>query len=215
MTTLKQRTKSVYIDGLCGHIESMVSLPQYDDAPYTMIICHPHPLHQGTMHNKVVTTLAKTGDALNMHTIRFNFRGVGKSAGTFADGIGETDDVRSVLKWSQTHHPEHNIILAGFSFGSYVACRAAGDINPTALITVAPAVTRQDYGHYPEFNGPWHIIFGEKDALTALDKATHWAHRHTQQPYTSVIPDACHFFHGKLDALERTITEHLTSVIAI
>ena len=91
----------------------------------------------------------------------------------------------------------------------------AGDINPTALITVAPAVTRQDYAHYPEFNGPWHVIFGEKDALTALDKATHWAHRHIQQPNINVIQDACHFFHGKLDVLERTITAQLTRVITI
>ena len=114
MTTLKQRTKFVYIDGVCGHIESMVSLPQCNCIPYTMIICHPHPLHQGTMHNKVVTTLAKSGDALNMQTIRFNFRGVGNSAGTFADGIGEADDVRSVLNGHKHITPSTTLFLLVF-----------------------------------------------------------------------------------------------------
>ena len=214
MTTLKQRTRLVNIEGACGHLESMVSEAQQSNCAYTMIICHPHPLHLGTMHNKVVTTLAKSGDLLNMHTIRFNFRGVAGSAGAFADGIGEAEDVLSVLQWSQAQNPQHEIILAGFSFGSYVACSVAGHINPKALITVAPAVTRQDYAHYPAFNGPWHVIFGEKDTLTPLEDAKRWIHQHTRKPKMSVIPDACHFFHGKLDMLERCITEHLTGVIA-
>src|SRR5579883_2897349 len=105
-----------------GVLEILTS-PAQENIPeknITAIICHPHPLHGGTMTNKVVTTLAKTFRDLGMRTVRFNFRGVGKSEGAFAEGIGETDDLLAVVKWAQTTCSNDKLWLAGFSFGAFV-----------------------------------------------------------------------------------------------
>lgn len=208
MTTVRQRTHACVISGPAGNLQAMVSAPQYP-ANYTCIISHPHPLHQGTMHNKVVTTTAKACDALNMHTIRFNFRGVGDSAGHFDNGVGECDDLRAVYHWAQSNLPEQPIIFAGFSFGSYVSARTASSEAPTALITIAPAVSNQDYAQHPEYSGPWQVILADQDTITPIEAAQTWLAKQPHQPHVHIIEGACHFFHGKLDILEQTIQQFL------
>ena len=161
------------------------------------------------MHNKVVTTTAKACDALNMHTIRFNFRGVGDSAGEFDNGVGECDDLRAVQQWAQLNLPDQPIIFAGFSFGSYVSARTASSEAPTALITIAPAVSNQDYAQHPEYSGPWQVILADQDTITPIEAAQTWLATQPHQPHVHIIEGACHFFHGKLDILEQTIQQFL------
>ena len=110
-----------------------------------MVVCHPHPLHGGTMQNKVVTTLARCAEELGMPSLRFNFRGVGASAGAFDEGRGETDDALAAVATARQRWPDAALWLAGFSFGGYVALRASttrGVGEVSRLVTIAPAFTR-------------------------------------------------------------------------
>ncbi|MEE3003264.1 MAG: alpha/beta family hydrolase [Pseudomonadota bacterium] len=207
--TLAQRTTSILTEGLSGNIELMFSHPHEEDTNYTAVICHPHPLFEGSMHNKVVTTLAKCFDELGMSTIRFNFRGVGKSNGKFDNAKGECDDLHAVIKWSQQESFGKKYFLAGFSFGSYICAKTAHEIKPEALITVAPAVLKQDYSQYPIATCPWWVIQGDEDEITSADAVFSWAKNHPNKPNIIKIRGASHFFHGKLGIVEDELSSAL------
>jgi len=128
------------LPGPAGDLEVLTTSPA--EAKAVAIICHPHPLFSGTMHNKVVSTLAKTCQELGLRTVRFNFRGVGKSTGTFAEGVGEADDLFAIIQWVQHVCPAEKIWLAGFSFGAAVSIYAATKIHVEKLISIAPPVSR-------------------------------------------------------------------------
>src|SRR5262245_17371247 len=138
-----------FITGQAGQIETIVSppLPAADQPKKIIaIICHPHPLYGGTMNNKVVTTIARALYDLHIWTVRFNFRGIGKSEGSYANGMGEIQDLTAVLAWVREHFPDYEIWLAGFSFGAYIATSVAAHEKEIAqLITIAPAVTHFDF----------------------------------------------------------------------
>lgn len=203
---LSTRIAQTFIEGPIGKIEAIYSKPEQNKNNHVAIICHPHPLHQGTMDNKVVTTLAKTFDKLGMATIRFNFRGVGASEGKYDSAIGECDDLYAVYTWAKENLGQ-KFVLAGFSFGSYICCRTAEKISPEALVTVAPAVIKQDYAMYPNYKCPWWLIQGDDDEITPAEDVYKWAKTHHMQPSIIKIAGASHFFHGKLGELENKLTE--------
>ena len=181
-------------------------MPLEQKARAVAVICHPHPLHSGTMNNKVITTLAKIFDKIGLATIRFNFRGVGQSEGKYGNSIGECDDLLAVHSWAKKQKISNNFVLAGFSFGSYICCRASRTIAPIALITVAPAITNQDYEDYPNSDCPWWLIQGDLDEITPSNEVYEWANSKKNPPNIIKIPDASHFFHGKLGELEEKLT---------
>lgn len=203
---LSTRIAKTFVEGPVGEIETIYSRPVRSENNTVAIICHPHPLHQGTMNNKVVTTLAKTFDKLNMATVRFNFRGVGASEGKYSDAIGECDDLYAVHKWAKTNLGQ-KFLLAGFSFGSYICCRTAENICPEALVTVAPAVIKQDYENYPNYKCPWWLIQGGDDEITPAEEVYQWAKEQRMLPNIIKIPAASHFFHGKLGELENKLID--------
>src|SRR5690606_22779986 len=125
------------LDGPAGPLEVAVDLPDGDAAPRPIIavICHPLSIEGGSMHNKVVTMAARALRDLGITPVRFNFRSVGASAGTYDNGIGETDDLRAVAHWVRSQRPDSALWLAGFSFGAYVSLRAAAALEPQALIS--------------------------------------------------------------------------------
>ena len=174
------------------------------DAPLAGIalIAHPHPLQGGTLDNKVVQTLAKTFFALGYAAVRFNFRGVGGSAGTFDDGIGETDDALAVLaqprRSSATRLP---VVLAGFSFGSFVQTRVAKALDAQRLVLVGPAVRRFAVEDVP---ADTIVVHGEEDDVVPLADVLAWAR--PQQLPIIVFPGCGHFFHGRLPQLQSVIT---------
>src|SRR5471030_1423038 len=131
--------KTFFIQGPCGVIEALIHIPS-EPFHRIAVICHPHPLYGGTMHNNVVFMLAKTLQELNIATVKFNYRGVGESMGSYANGEGEADDLMAVINWLQKEYPHHLLWLAGFSFGSYIALKTAKDYIPEQLILVAPPV---------------------------------------------------------------------------
>jgi len=189
------------IDGAAGSIEVVRNVPG-PALRGIALICHPHPLQGGTLDNKVAQTLAKTFFALDYAAVRFNFRGVGQSAGTFDEGIGETDDALAVLADARARFGETlPIALAGFSFGSYVQTRVAERVSAERLVLVAPAVQR-----FPVQNvaADTIVIHGEEDDVVPLADVFAWA-RPQQLPIV-VLPGCGHFFHGRLPQLQRTIT---------
>ena len=132
---------TLLLDGPAGALEVAVDFPEPADArPLLAVVCHPLPTEGGTMHNKVVTMVARALRELGATTVRFNFRGTGGSAGAFDHGKGEREDLRAVVEWARAGHPGHALWLAGFSFGAYVSLSAAAALRPDALISIAPPV---------------------------------------------------------------------------
>ncbi len=200
---------SLVIDGPAGSIEALLEDPGADGRHFA-VVCHPHPLHGGTMHNKVVHTLARALQEQGMPTLRFNYRGVGASAGAYDDGRGETEDALAVIAWGRRRWPGAQLVLAGFSFGAAVALRAALAAGAAQLITVAPAITHP--GAAPLRPAcPWLLVAGDADDLVDFGQLRAWAAAFQPPPTLRVLAGGDHFFHGRLQELRAAVSEHLRS----
>jgi hypothetical protein len=158
------------------------------------------------MSNKVVHTLHRTFQQRGCHTIRFNFRGVGKSHGSFADGIGETEDLLAVVRWVQSEWPELPINLSGFSFGAFVSLNAVGKIPLHTLVSVAPPVEHFYFKDIiiPDF--PWVIIQPMADEVVNPNAVVEWVEKNkTDQTRLIKIQGASHFLHGKLVEMKQKL----------
>jgi len=195
------------IPGPAGALEAIVDGPVVAPAA-AAVICHPHPLHGGTMHNKVVHTLARTFTALGVACVRFNFRGVGQSEGRFADGVGEADDCVAVANWLLGAHPGLPLWLAGFSFGGGVALRAAAFLHPERLVLVAPSVTLHGFGESGT-DLPTLVVQGEVDEVVPPEAVRAWQEVKAPQADYIGLPGVGHFFHGALGTLKDTLTDAL------
>jgi len=200
------------IAGPAGTLESRLELPQ-GRLQAAALICHPHPLHGGTMDNKVVYTLARSFLMLGAAVLRFNFRGVGASAGTYADGVGELDDALAASAWLRERWPALPVYLGGFSFGAAVAVRAAVTVRPAGLVTVALPVERVE-SDVPQPGVRWLLIHGADDELVALDSLIVWLNDQVPGPALEVIAGADHFFHGKLSELKNGVTDFFSPLTA-
>ncbi len=178
------------------------------------IVCHPHPLYGGTMQNKVVTTLAKAFQFLGLTTVRFNFRGVGKSEGEFNFGNGEFDDLLAVIEWVHGEQKQQKdnpleIWLAGFSFGAYIAAKAATTLSIKKLVLVAPPVQNFPMQSLPPILCPWILVQGEMDDVALPKDVFLWAESRYPAPIILKFPQAGHFFHGQLIELRTRLEEAL------
>lgn len=162
------------------------------------IICHPHPMHGGTMHNKVVTIIERALGELGLDTLRFNFRGVGKSEGVYDEGNGEGDDLASVVAWARRVRPSDAIWLAGFSFGSYVSLRSAKRLDADALISIAPPVGRWEFDAIELPECPWLVVQGEEDEVVDPQAVFAWVDSLANPPQLVRMPETSHFFHRRL-----------------
>lgn len=193
-----------------GELEVIANAPeQLKNPPAVAIICHPHPLHGGTMNNKVVTTLARMFREIGMYTVRFNFRGVGKSTGTFDQGNGELDDLLAVIKWVNTVLPNVPITLAGFSFGSYIAAKGSLQIPTAQLVSVAPPVINFNMHELPPITCPWIVVQGDQDEIVSPAAVFEWIETRNPQPTLIRMEGAGHFFHGRLLELRERLREVL------
>ena len=199
------KTEHLLVEGPAGVIESLLDAPRDGDPAGVAVVCHPHPLHGGTMHNKVAHMLAKSFLECGYAALRFNFRGVGESHGEFADGNGEVDDVLAMIGAARDRFPELSLWLAGFSFGAAMAVRAAVRADTDGLVSVAPAAFRfaGNLDEQPEC--PWLIVHGEDDELVPIDESIEWVNRLEPGPELVVVPQTSHFFHGKLVDLRRSV----------
>ena len=202
-------TQKFFIDGPAGKLETVLGEP--DSAPKGIaVIAHPHPLHGGTMDNKVVHTLFSALLELEFITVKFNFRGVGRSEGSFGQGAGEIEDAVTVTQMirNQFSHQITNIplLLAGFSFGGAVQLHAAEKLAPEFLLLVAPSVVNLRAPPVPETARYTLIIHGDKDDVVLPEAVLGWAEA-AMQPVL-IVPGAEHFFHGKLALLKRLVLDH-------
>ena len=202
--------EALSIAGPAGILEALLEIPEGKDFSRIAVICHPHPLHHGSMLNKVVHTVSRAMLDLGTPALRFNFRGVGASDGAYAEGIGETDDALAACEWMRSRYGGAGLVLAGFSFGAIVACNAAVDARPAHLIAIAPPANRGRKlldGRRPE--GPWTIIQGDADGVVASDEVAAWVAEFSPPPELVLLSGVDHFFHGNLTLLRRTIVERL------
>jgi alpha/beta superfamily hydrolase len=186
------------IDGPSGALEVQIDQPEQANA--VAVIAHPHPLYGGTLDNKVVQTLAKAYTDVGAIAVRFNFRGVGASAGTYAEGIGEVEDFLTVLAWARTTFAPDRVAYAGFSFGAFVAGTAAAREEPAQMTLIAPPA-----GKFPlrPANADTLVLHGEVDDVVPLTAVLDWAR--PQELPVIVIPGADHFFHRRLHILRRLV----------
>jgi alpha/beta superfamily hydrolase len=201
--------ESVFVSGPAGPLAALVEVPAGYDGRRCAVICHPHPLYGGTMTNKVVHMTARALQERGYATLRFNFRGVGASAGTFDDGIGETDDALAACDYAAARWPGASLTLAGFSFGSYVAFRVALQRDVHQLLLIAPPVKRFGFGTTELPRAPWVVIQGDADDVVECSDVTAWVHSLSAPPRLEIIAGAEHFFHGRLTDLRSVVQANL------
>jgi alpha/beta superfamily hydrolase len=188
-----------FLRGPAGAIECATDVPAAEEERAgVVIICHPHPLHGGTMHNKVVTIMERSMRELGLRTVRFNFRGAGESEGEHDDSYGETDDLFAVVEWVRRTRPNDDLWLAGFSFGCYVAVRAALNLDCGQLISIAPPVDRYPFDALGRPECPWLVIQGDEDEVVNIEFVRRWADALKPPPEFVVMREADHFFHRRL-----------------
>jgi alpha/beta superfamily hydrolase len=207
---MNPRTQFELISGPVGSIEVAIDAPAGEPRGLA-VVCHPHPLFGGTLDNKVTQTLARALVALGFVSVRPNFRGVGNTAGTHDEGRGEVDDIVTVVDLFRQRYQPKELVLAGFSFGSFVQTHvaqrlAAAGIPAQRLVLVGTATSRWQVMPVPEDS---LVIHGELDDTVPLSSVLDWA-RPQSLPVT-VIPGADHFFHGRLPIIKRLVIHALSS----
>lgn len=203
---------TLLLQGAAGALELACATPDPALARAGVaVICHPHPLlgGGGSMNNKVVTTLERSLLDLGLATVRFNFRGVGRSEGVHDRGVGETDDLIRIARWAREQRPGDALWLAGFSFGSYVAMRGAAALDPAQMILVAPPAGRWDFGGIAAPRCPWLIVQGEADEVVDPSAVYAWAAALEPAPTVVRLPDTGHFFHRRLIELREALKAQL------
>ncbi|MFN3324662.1 MAG: alpha/beta hydrolase [Bryobacteraceae bacterium] len=203
---MSRRIESHMIPGPAGRLEALLEEPEHTDPIEAALVCHPHPQHGGTMHNKVVYRLARGLRKTGAVVLRFNYRGVNLSQGEYDHGRGETEDARAALSWLRSRYPELPYTLAGFSFGSRIVLRLGGELpDVSRVIAVGYPTVYRERESLRQCKAPkvfiqsTHDEFGPKPELeTALKEATppvemHW------------VEARDHFFAGALEEFEATV----------
>jgi hypothetical protein len=213
MSGIPNRLQTLSIPGPAGSLEALL-VEGRPEARYAALICHPHPRGGGTMHNKVVYRAAKTMQSLGLSTLRFNFRGTGLSEGDHDEGRGERDDVRAALGWLQQRYGLP-VLLVGFSFGAHVALRTccqdaqtSGAHVPGIIALGLPvAAEGRDYGYgfLASCALPKLFISGGMDQYGPRAQLARIVASAAQPASLVIIPDADHFFAGKLEQMQHAM----------
>ncbi len=203
---MNSQTRRFSIPGNAGAIECALDLP--DSAPRGLaLVAHPHPLYGGTMDNKVAQTLARAFVALGYAAVRMNFRGVGKSEGVHDNGLGETDDMETLLTHMQQQYPNLPLALCGFSFGTFVQAQLQQRLIKQGRAAERLVLVGSAAGKWamPTVPSNTILIHGEQDDTIPLSDVLNWAR--PQDLPVIVIPGADHFFHRKLQHIKNFVVE--------
>ena len=212
MTTTHD-SRNFFLEGPAGRLEAILWKPS---APATLaaVVCHPHPLFGGTMHNKVIYQTAKSLDALGIPVLRFNFRGAGLSAGVHDRGHGERDDVRAALDFLASEFPGVPLLLAGFSFGAWVGLRTGcEDARVSHLIGLGIPVNSTDFSFLRQCEKPKLFVHGSNDEFGAIEKVKALIPTLPGSNRLVVVEGVDHFFAGKLDQLGAAINAWITEEV--
>ena len=216
---MRTKSENVVIPGAIGMLEGIIDSCEESSHPnsksYVAICCHPHPQHAGTMTNKVIHTASRAIAGLGIDSIRFNFRGVGKSEGSYGEGVGEQDDLATVVDWTSQRYPSRKLLLIGFSFGAYISAMQAKTLKPELLISIAPPIGRIEFTQFETPDCPWLIIQGEQDELVEAQLVYRWASELKGVPQISKMPETSHFFHGKLVQLRSEVESFCAKVLSL
>jgi len=210
------QSERLMLEGPAGALEALIETPRLEGREASpvrafAVVCHPHPLYGGTLDNKVVYTLARAFEHFGAPAIRFNFRGVGRSAGAYDEGRGETLDALAVIDYGRRRWPDAALWLGGFSFGGAVAVLAAGDAAPALLVAVAPGVNRLDVGGAAPPRCPWLVVQGEADDVVPPGVVLEWARHLVPAPQVVLLEGTGHFFHGRINELRAAVLAFLES----
>lgn len=205
-------TSEFFVTGPAGRLECLADVPEAgQQRSATIVLCHPHPQHGGTMRNKVVTIMERAMRELGLSTLRFNFRGVGDSEGQYDEGNGEVDDLLAVVDWLQKTRPSDDLWLGGFSFGAFISLKAAQNLPVRQMITIAPPVERYGFEQLLPPNCPWLVVQGDEDDVVSAAAVEQWAEGLDQPPDLVIIEGAGHFFHRRLMDLRGLLKNHVQS----
>ncbi|WJW75825.1 alpha/beta fold hydrolase [Thiohalobacter sp. IOR34] len=204
-------TGKTRFDGPVGPLQGRIDCPP-DEPSALAVIAHPHPLYGGSLDNKVVHTLAQTLSAAGALALRFNFRGVGESAGHYAEGRGEQADLLAVIEQGRQRWPGLPLWLAGFSFGAYVGLAAAEQAAPARLISIAPPVNLFPFAGLQAPEGAaWLVLQGAEDEIVPAVQLRAWLEGLAVRPAYVELPGAGHFFHGQINRLREALSAWLAS----
>ena len=205
-------TGNTFFDGPAGRIEAILKEPA-GQVNRAAIVCHPHPLFGGTMHNKVVFRIARAFADAGFAVLRFNFRGTGRSEGEHDNGRGEQEDLRSAMAFVEEKYPGADLWLAGFSFGSMVMLRAAAcDDRVRAYVAVGVPVSRHDFSDIPRCNKPKLFVQGALDEYGSAQDLMKLFESLDEPKQLKIIDDADHFFEGHVTELGQVISDFIASV---
>ncbi len=205
-------TGNTFIKGPVGRLEAILKEPN-DAIRRVAIICHPHPLFGGTMHNKVVYRIAKAFQEAGFAALRFNFRGTGRSEGGHDHGRGEQDDLRAAIAFMQAKHPNTELWLAGFSFGASVTLRVGcHDDSARALVIAGLPVSKYDFTRIAVCDKPRLFIQGAQDEFGSVTDMQRFVDTLTEPKQLAIIDDADHFFEGRLDEVSQAVAKFIASV---
>ncbi len=199
------------VEGPAGVLETLLEFPAAVDADTPVaVIAHPHPAHGGAMTNKVVHTLSRAFNQCGQIAVRFNFRGVGASDGSYDEGRGELADLIAVIDWARARWPGAPISLAGFSFGAGKVVEASQTVEAAMIVLVAPPVGRLLGAEAPLPEGvPTYVVQGGLDELVDTDTVVEWIDSQPPGIALTVMPEADHFFHGQLVALRELLVAQI------
>ena len=207
------KSQKLELDGPAGKLEALLEAPQETRVVACVVVCHPHPLHGGTMDNKVVHMLARGFVRQGFNALRFNFRGVHESDGIFDEGSGELEDVFVAMDYLSNNYPDLPLWISGFSFGAAMAVHAAAKRGAAGLISIAPAVSRFTKSLASQPDCPWLILQGDQDELVDIEETIAWVNELQPGPELQILEGAEHFFHGKLvllrDAVEAFVEKNI------
>lgn len=200
------KADTLLLAGAAGPIEALVAMPAQAPRGFA-VVCHPHPLHGGALSNKVTYTLAASALKCGLAAARFNFRGVGRSAGAHDEGRGETEDTLAVVAWLRQRLPGLPLLLAGFSFGAFVSLKAAARARPSLQVSIAPPFSYFAAEPLPARPPcPWLIVQGTDDDVVPYADTREALGRFDPPPELVTVDGTGHFFHGRLSDLERIVT---------
>jgi alpha/beta superfamily hydrolase len=209
------RVERLLLPGPAGQLEALLEHVPGAQPALAALVCHPHPVYGGTMHNKVVFRAAKAAAALSLPTLRFNFRGVGKSEGVFDHGAGERDDARAALQFLGGRFPGLPIVMMGFSFGAWVGLAAgADDPGVTALVGLGVPAGSLDFGFLPGVTKPKLIVQGTEDVYGPRDRVEQLYASLSEPKRIHWVEGADHFFTGRLDSVQASVTRFLEELAA-
>jgi alpha/beta superfamily hydrolase len=203
---------NTFFDGPAGRIEAILKEPA-SAVTRVCVVCHPHPLFGGTMHNKVVYRVAKAFEKAGFAVLRFNFRGAGRSEGAHDYGRGEQEDLRAAIEFMEGKYTDAEVWIAGFSFGAAVMLRAACvDARIRAIVAAGAPVSKYDFAQVIECRVPKLFVQGALDEFGSPADLEGFVERLSEPKQLKIIEGADHFFESHLDELEQAVSSFIASV---